>query len=536
METLQTACAHCQKNFELDAQDQAFYKEINVPHPTQCPDCREQRRLAWRNERTLYLRKCDLTGEPTLSVFSEDKPYKVYKNDHWYSDKWNPLDYGQDFDFSRPFFEQFDELLHKVPQLALSTTGNQNSDFINQAGWCKDCYLIFEADFNEKCMYSTHIGDSRDCMDGLQVMKSELCYECIDCQNGYNLRFAQDSMNCSDSWFLKNCIGCSNCFGCVNLRNQKFCIYNEQYSQEDYFKKLASFDLQNRTGLEKMRDDFTAYAAQFPHKNYHGVQTENCKGDYLYNSQNCHGCFDVSNSQDCKFVTDSRNCKKVYDMTVFGAQKGVEFCYECHEVGHGVRNLYFCDQVWDSCYELYYTKLSMQNCHHLFGCIGFRRGSYCILNKQYTKEEYEALVPRIIEHMKKTGEWGEFFPISMSPFAYNETLAEQYFPLGKEKAEALGYGWKEEAKTPIVPGLPACDTCGKNYKIVSQEEEFYQKMKLPHPTSCSECRHKKRSALRNPRKLWDRACAQCSTAIQTSYSPERSEKVLCEACYLKETY
>src|SRR3989344_64089 len=96
MENISKTCSHCQKTFTIDTQDQTFYKEMSVPHPTQCPNCRELRRLAWRNERTLYLRKCDLTGESTLSVFSEDKPYKVYKNEHWYSDKWNPLDYGQD--------------------------------------------------------------------------------------------------------------------------------------------------------------------------------------------------------------------------------------------------------------------------------------------------------------------------------------------------------------------------------------------------------------------------------------------------------
>ena len=536
METLQTVCTHCQKHFEVDIQDQAFYKEINVPHPTHCPECREIRRLAWRNERTLYMRKCDLTGETTLSVFSLDKPYKVYKNDHWYSDKWSSLDYGQDFDFSRPFFDQFNELLKKVPQLALSTTGNQNCDFINQAGWCKDCYLIFEADFNEKCFYSTDIVDSRDCMDGHHVDQCELCYECIDCRNCYNVRYSQDSMNCSDSWFLKNCIGSSNCFGCVNLRNQKYCIYNEQYSPEDYAKKLASFDLQNPAGLEKMREDFIKYASQFPHKAYHGVQVENCVGDYLYNCQNCSHCFDVSSSQDCKFITDSRNMKKVYDVTVFGAQKGVEFSYESHEIGHSVRNIYFCDQVWDGCYELYYSKLCMQNSHHLFGCVGMRKGTYCILNKQYSKESYEALIPRIIEHMKKTGEWGEFFPLAMSPFAYNETMAQHYYPLSQEAALAKGYAWKEESKNAVVDSLPICKDCGKNYKIVSQEQEFYKKMQLPVPHACSECRHKKRSALRNPRKLWQRNCQQCEAAITTSYSPDRPEKVLCEKCYLAATY
>lgn len=50
------------------------------------------------------------------------------------------------------------------------------------------------------------------------------------------------------------------------------------------------------------------------------------------------------------------------------------------------------------CIDCYDTK----NC---FGCIGLRNKQYCILNKQYTKEQYEELVPKIIEHMTKTGEW-----------------------------------------------------------------------------------------------------------------------------------
>ena len=73
--------------------------------------------------------------------------------------------------------------------------------------------------------------------------------------------------------------------------------------------------------------------------------------------------------------------------------------------------------------------------HDCFGCVGLRNKSYCILNTQYTKEEYEELVPRIIIHMMKNGEWGEFFPSSMSPFGYNETVATEYFP--REKEEAL---------------------------------------------------------------------------------------------------
>jgi DNA-directed RNA polymerase subunit RPC12/RpoP len=128
--------------------------------------------------------------------------------------------------------------------------------------------------------------------------------------------------------------------------------------------------------------------------------------------------------------------------------------------------------------------------------------------------------------MKKTSEWGEFFPASMSPFDYQETMAEWYYHQGKvKKIEAI--------KT--IDSLPVCKDCGKNYKLVSQELDFYKKMALPLPIACSECRHKKRFVLRNPRKLWQRVCAQCSKEISTTYAPDRLEKVLCELCYLSST-
>jgi len=75
-------------------------------------------------------------------------------------------------------------------------------------------------------------------------------------------------------------------------------------------------------------------------------------------------------------------------------------------------------------------------CKDCFGCVGIRHKQYCIFNKQYSQEEYEQLVPKIIEHMKQTGERGEFFPTDMSIFGYNETEAQTYYPMTKEEVEA----------------------------------------------------------------------------------------------------
>jgi hypothetical protein len=75
-------------------------------------------------------------------------------------------------------------------------------------------------------------------------------------------------------------------------------------------------------------------------------------------------------------------------------------------------------------------------CKDCFGCVGARHKQYCILNKQYTKEEYEVLVSQIIEKMKADGERGEFFPTTISIFGYNETEAQTYYPMTKEEAIA----------------------------------------------------------------------------------------------------
>ena len=100
---------------------------------------------------------------------------------------------------------------------------------------------------------------------------------------------------------------------------------------------------------------------------------------------------------------------------------------------------------------MYYCELCFGN-QNLFGCIGLRHKKYCILNKQYTKEEYEKMVAKIIQHMQQTGEWGEFFPKELSPFAYNETIAYEYFPLEKEEALAKGLRWYEDESEKMYRG------------------------------------------------------------------------------------
>jgi hypothetical protein len=184
--------------------------------------------------------------------------------------------------------------------------------------------------------------------------------------------------------------------------------------------------------------------------------------------------------------------------------------------------------------------------------------SHCILNKQYTKEEYERLVPKIIEHMRKANEWGEFLPIETSLFGYNKSSAQMYYPLTKAGAEEKGWKWDEYdpplpevQRTITAKQLPdtigdtpddilnwaiICEKTGKPFKIQSLELKLLRRMNVPIPRRCPDQRHLDRFALRNPRKLWTRPCMKCGKQMQTTYAPNRPEIVYCEECYLKEVY
>src|SRR3989338_142618 len=103
-------CQICRVSFVIDTEDFEFYNHINVPPPTWCPECRVIRRFVFWNERNLFRKKDELTGKEIFSHFPPASPVKIYHHDYWWSDKWNPMQYGRDYDFSRPFFEQFNEL------------------------------------------------------------------------------------------------------------------------------------------------------------------------------------------------------------------------------------------------------------------------------------------------------------------------------------------------------------------------------------------------------------------------------------------
>lgn len=552
-------CPQCQTEFNFTQEDEDFLKKVSpelvgqvhqIPAPTLCPDCRQQRRLTWRNERRMYLRSCDLCQKKSLSIYREDCPFPVYCLDCWWSDKWDPKEFGREFDPSKPFFEQFKELQDAVPRMMVQQSQNENSEYTANVSHLKDCYLLFSSDFNKDCYYGVWIENSQDSLDNLMINNCQLTHDAIFSDNIYNCSFVIHSTQCSDSAFLLDCKNCSNCFMCYGLRNKEYCIGNKQYGKEEYFEKVNAFPLTSRSNYENLKSKFLEMIKDAPYLYmWRNGRVIDSSGDFLTDVQNCQECYEIMEGRDCKLVQGGYKIIDAHDCSYIHGELGYENC-ECFPMPmRSAFNL--------NCYngnDVYYSDMCMNQNSNLFGCVSLRQSKYCILNKEYSKEEYESLATKIIAHMEETGEWGEFFPAKNSPFHYNETNAQDFFPLSKEEALAKGYSWLDKEEKDYLPQeftLPddmaevdqsitkqilACEECGKNYKIIAKELELLQKIGLPIPRKCFECRHNERSRFRKTRHLSERQCHKCSSPIQTTYSPDRPEKVYCEKCYMEEVY
>jgi hypothetical protein len=142
----------------------------------------------------------------------------------------------------------------------------------------------------------------------------------------------------------------------------------------------------------------------------------------------------------------------------------------------------------------------LDNCidvEYCFLCVWLKNKKYCILNKQYTKKEYEKIVPKIKLKMWELWEYWKFFPYSMMYTDYNSTIARVYFPETKENIEKL-WGYYEnngnQKVDNVSDSLPdnikdfeneekwietICVKTWKRFNYISQVVDLHKKMNLP---------------------------------------------------------
>ena len=550
------ACKKCEKEFVLDEDDIGIYQKMKVPNPKVCPDCRFKMRALFRNETTLYSgRKCDLCGKGIISMYNPKSPYTIYCYECFYSDKWEPRDYAMDYDEKRPFLDQFKELLSKVPKIttyiSIGSGPNINSDYINMASGSRNCYLVFNTSISEDTLYSRGGNQIKDCVDVYFSTDSERCYEGINIQESNGVAYGQNVFSSIDSAFILNGRALINCFGCVNLNNKTNYFLNQPLSREDYQKKVNEI-MGSYEKIEEFKKEFRKFCSTFPMRENNNIKTVDSTGDYLFESKNVRDSFEVASGEDCRYLYSSKKIKDSMDVIGYGI--GSERMLEVVATGlsSNVMSTYGAENCTDILYGFYVR--SSKNC---IGCDALHHGEYSILNKQYSKEEYQRLKDKIIKELESKDLYGLMMPPELAPFAYNETVAQDNFPMTKEEGLASGLKWeddlqKTEGKETMNPedipdnikDIPdsitkevlQCLNCNRNYKITDQELLFYRKMSIPIPKKCFYCRHKDRVVRRGPYKFWNRNCAKCNKDITTNYSPERTEVVYCEKCYQQEVF
>lgn len=573
-------CQNCKKEFVITPDDFGFYEKIKVPAPTFCPECRLQRRTAWRNDWHLFKKKDALTGEMIFSLFPEESPVKIYDRDYWWSDAWDAIQYGKEYDFSRPFFDQYKELKNEVPIPATSMTFVVNCKYCTNANNIKNCYFSRGVAYTEDSAYIIWDQGSRNCMDSHMTNTCELSYGNVNTINCYKTFFSVDSESCQELILSRDCVGCNSCIASCGLRNKSYCIFNIEYSKEEYQKKLSEFNLSSYDNFQTLKNKAYDHWLKYPQKFMRGRQNVEVSGDYIYESKNAKNCYRVRNTEDSKFVQNvlSGPVKDCYDYTNWG--DNAELLYECMIVGVGASNVKFCAQTFQDVKDITYS-VFCHNSSDLFGCVSLRKKKYCILNKQYSKEEYFELVPKIIEHMNNMPyvengivyKYGEFLPASFSHFPYQITQAQEFFPLKEDEAKSKGFLWYETAKQDYKISLNNKDLpddikdidknilneviecahgatceheCTGAFRIIETELEFLQRMNIPLPRLCPNCRHYERLSLRNLPELYSRTCGcdknhahhegKCAVEFETSYAPDRPEIVYCEKCYQQEVY
>ncbi len=564
-------CQMCATEFSVDDEDIKFIEDVSpiiagkkylIPTPRTCPDCREQTRLVWRNDRHIFKRKSDKTGNEIIAIYPpNNKEFKIWESNLWSKDDWNPSDFGRDYDQDRSFFDQVGELTKDVPRQATNATLNENSDYSNQTWKSKNLYLCFNVGPAEDCYYCSEAWFVKDCVDCLYVKNSEYCYLSFNVHNSSHCYYSEQLTNCTNTYFSFDCIGCNNVLFCTNLRNKSYCIENKEYSKEEYEKKVHEYGFEKRSNVISAKKRFDGLKAKAIRKENNNQKTENCSGDYLFECKDCKDCYYSHTSVNCHRVinidNDAKDCRDCDFITE------ADYCYGSTSVAGHKNNF----SVW-----LEYGSNNLYSnfcayCSDCLGCVGLRHKQYCILNKQYSKEEYEILAAKIIEKMTKDGEWGEFMPMKYSYFNYNESVSNLFFPKTKAEAEKLGAKWQDEdyslkfdgeayeplddineykdeqKQKKLLSGILKCEKTGKAFRIMPQELVFYLKHIIPIPTSHPEERYMELFRSRNPRKLFKRRCdcsesghdheGRCDIEFQTTFAPERPEIVYCESCYQK---
>mgnify|MGYP003418631156 FL=1 len=542
-------CAYCGTDFTITDAELLMYEKVSVVIPEICVQCRFKQHMAFWPFGKFRKATSDLSGTSLITMLPANSRYPIYTYTEWLSDAWDPMEYSQEYDEHRSFFDQMKDLQEKVPRPHQQGVRSVGCDWCDDVEDSKNCYLSRSLFKTENLMYGYRAVDTKDSIDISHVYTLDNCYDCTFSFNSYNLAFSRNCRDCLDSRFLFDCRNCKDCFMCWNLRGKQYCIENVQYTKEEYLEEMQKIDFGSYAFLQMLREKYnTILRTEVVHRENFNQSTQSSIGTYMTNCNNCINVFGWENSENCFNCLRGLKTKDSIDLIgnwIVELSGNNSCCTESYALKYSSWSSGRYSEYLDECMEV-------ENC---FGCVGLRKKQYCILNKQYSKDEFFKLRESIVANMIKAGEYGKFLPYSMGLCAYNFTTASIYMPdVTREYIEKLGGYW-DDSKEDQAQGmesqhlpdhihdapdsLPAqaliCPETGWRFNIAEDELAFLKRKGFALPRFHFDVRTKNRMKTMAPFVSEKYHCCYCEKEVFAYYPKEwQYGKVACSECYLKE--
>jgi len=289
---------------------------------------------------------------------------------------------------TKTFFSELQRLIDNFPQTTPDIFNSEDCDYTDKIYYCKNLSFSFD---DANCEESSFLYDSylsNNCLDCDYSVESELCYECVDVFRCFNGNYLENCSKVRDSWYSYNCVNCANVFGCANLQNKSFCIFNRQFSEEEYKERLSKYASLPADKILKILSDLKG---TYPlTQTIEGNNENSSYGNYVFYDKNCYLCFDAAHDENCAYLYDSFYNKFCLDMT-YGSQNN-ELSYEIVDSSR-MFNCNFAVRS-NNCSDCSYI-FNCSNIKDCLGCVSLSNSQYCILNRQVTKDQYETLKAQI---------------------------------------------------------------------------------------------------------------------------------------------
>ncbi|NUJ97428.1 hypothetical protein HGA92_01415 [Candidatus Gracilibacteria bacterium] len=355
--------------------------------------------------------------------------------------------YGREYDFGKNFFMNFQELFLSIPLgKTFEISGkSENTDFADTISSSKNVYLSFNVTKgNENILYSLGVKDHiKDTLNSVMVWdNSEIVFNSVGIIKSFKIFYSRYISDSNNIWFSSNLMGCSECIFCEGLQNKNYCIENKEFDKETYFKE--------KENILKKKNEFYSYFEKLEKrgKNYGSTKVN---GNFIIHSENVENgamIYQVKNGKNILLSGYNYGMENIYTSLFCGAKSE---CYGGIGCGLMAENIYNSFGISGG-QHLFYSHACSGGCSFLIGCIGLQNKHFCILNKQYSKEEWYELADKIFASMEKDGILGDFFPGELNPFYFNDTMAyliDDSFT--KEEVEKEGFMWRDEKIKVDIP-------------------------------------------------------------------------------------